>query len=156
MTRTTRLPCPRCKASPHRRYKHDGAFAIGYPMATLYRCIECGLYYPDWTEAEAQAAILTALRKHPRVGWVGINNASDDRGRRTARLNQPDLSGYLKDGRALYVEIKTHSGIGNSGRSERFERQQAWLDKARACGCVAFVAWGQWDVEEQLGHAKAE
>lgn len=116
-----------------------------------YHCEECNQFYPDWTEAEAQAAILTALRKHPRVGWVGINNASDDRGQRATRLNQPDLHGYLKDGRALYVECKVHSALRNKEKTDRAARQKEWLAKAQACGCVAFVAFGPWDVEEQLG-----
>lgn len=149
MIRSTALPCPRCKASPHRRE------AETYPVTAFYRsgyrCHECDGFYPDWTESEAQEVILIALRKHPLVGWVGINNASDDRGRRATRLNQPDLHGYLTDGRALFVEVKAHSSHHlNKDKSDRMERQEEWLAKARACGCVAFVAWGPWDVEEQL------
>lgn len=144
MIRTTKLPCPRCKAEPHRRELRG----------TSYWCHECELPYPDWCESEAQAAILAALRRHPLVARVDVDNASDDRGRRKGRKNNPDLRGHLKNGLALYVEVKTHSAL-NAPDKDRFERQKKRLAEARACGCVAFVAFGPWDIERELAAVEA-
>ncbi len=52
---------------------------------------------------------------------------------RFGKKGMPDIQGYMDDGRALFVEVKSATG--------RLRPEQvAFLERAERCGCVVVVA----------------
>ena len=96
---------------------------------------------PQPPESAIQAAILKALFLHPAVAaaWrqnTGAMSVGEGKARRFVRFGppgSPDIHGFLKDGRALFVEVKRPS-------ARVTPEQQAFIDKALAAGCCAMVA----------------
>jgi len=102
-------------------------------------------------EADIQSAILRALRIHPAVGFfwrqnTGAMAVGEGKARRFVRFGPkgaPDIQGYLKDGRALFIECKSRTGRVSP-------EQQDFINKAKAHGAVAFVARSVADVFDVL------
>jgi hypothetical protein len=103
-------------------------------------------------ESDVLKAVLHALRVHPLVGnaWR-VNSAAGKlvHGETVSQYMEfgfvgcPDIHGYMKDGRALYCEVKRPSG--------RVAKEQAqFLDAAKNRGCVAFIARSVDDVFREL------
>lgn len=97
---------------------------------------------PEPTEAQVLHAVLRALELHPRVAKVwrmntGAGNLQFKGGTsqfiRFGFPGSPDIHGYMRDGRALYCEVKRPSG-------ELKPEQAQFIEQAQAAGCVAFVA----------------
>jgi hypothetical protein len=106
------------------------------------------------SESAVLDAVLQALSMHPAVGgfWrqnIGAFAIGEGRSRRFVRFGpkgSPDIHGYLKDGRALFVEVKKPSGRVSPD-------QRAFLDKAQKNGAVAVVARNVDDIYQALeGH----
>jgi hypothetical protein len=99
--------------------------------------------------------VLTALLYHPKVadayrmntgaGKFIYPDGTTSQFMRFGKPGSPDIHGYLKDGRALFVETKRPK----TGRER--QEQVDWINKARSCGCVAFFARSIDDVEAHLG-----
>lgn len=94
------------------------------------------------TEAQVLAAVMAALSYHPMVGKVWRQNIGAGKLTRGSGASQfirfgfagcPDIHGYMKDGRALYCEVKSSSGKVTAEQAE-------FIFNARQAGCVAFVA----------------
>ncbi|HUP07675.1 MAG TPA: VRR-NUC domain-containing protein [Caldimonas sp.] len=92
--------------------------------------------------AQREAPILRAvhelLQYHPKVAKVWRQNSGamkiDDRYIQfSSELGLPDLGGFLKDGRALWIECKSPTG-------KLTYHQRRFLEDARRAGCVAGVA----------------
>jgi hypothetical protein len=106
-------------------------------------------------ESDVQSAILRALRIHPAVGafWrqnTGAFALGEGKARRFVRFGpkgSPDIHGYLKDGRALYIEVKRPSGRVS-------DDQRAFIENAIKAGCVAFVARSVSEVWKVLDRVK--
>ena len=98
-------------------------------------------------EAGALVEVLKALRNHPMVAWCERQNSGAARvGNRFIRFGWPgcsDVIGQLRDGRFLAVECKAPKG---RVRPE----QQAFIDRVRSGGGVAFVAKNCLDVFDAL------
>lgn len=101
-------------------------------------------------EKDILKACLEALRRHPRVAFVGRFNRgvmqSEYRGRESwVNFNTvpgfPDIHGMLRGGRAFYIEIKRPL----TGKLDA--TQSNFLAIIRACGGIAGVATS---VEEAL------
>jgi hypothetical protein len=91
-------------------------------------------------EKDVQAAIMHALRIHPKVGLaIRYNSGSmhGSNGTRYLKCNSADghsdIGGYMKGGRAFYIEVKR---VGERPT----EKQAAFLELARANGVLAGVA----------------
>jgi hypothetical protein len=105
-------------------------------MTRAYR-----LTCPEPSESAVLDAVLQALAVHPAVGgfWrqnTGAFAIGEGRNRRFVRFGpkgSPDIHGYLKNGRALFVEVKRPSGRVSP-------EQQAFIERATANGAMAFVA----------------
>lgn len=117
---------------------------------------------PEPKEADIQSAILRALKAHPAVAFffrmnTGAMAVGEGKSRRFVRFGpkgSPDIHGYLKDGRALYIECKTRTGRVSP-------EQQEFHDRARQAGAVAIIARSVSDVWDVLdgylrGHDGAE
>jgi len=120
---------------------------------------------PVATEAEVQVAVLAFLRHHPLVAWVhrantgsgylinsrlyrelvarGVLKQADARFMRFGFPGQPDITGQLRDGRRLEVEVKREG-------ERPTDDQQAVLDAVNGAGGVGFVARSVEDVAEAL------
>ena len=95
-------------------------------------------------ENDVMASVLEFLQLHTQVGKVWRQNTgagrfvypdgSASRFMRFGFPGCPDLMGYMRGGRALYVEIKNASG----GRKN--PDQVAFIEGAVLEGCVAFFA----------------
>jgi hypothetical protein len=106
------------------------------------------------TESQIQRAVLQYLKHHPRVALVyRVNSgtftaANRDGSTRYIRANtqrgMPDLCGTLKDGRAIYVEVK-------SKRGKVQPHQQEFLDRASAAGALAGVVRSIEDAQRLMG-----
>jgi hypothetical protein len=116
-------------------------------------------------ESEILPAVLEALRKHPLVAWAHrVNTAAgylidaktyhrlleadaikrtDARFIRFGWAGQLDLTGQMRDGRRLDVEVKTESG-------KLREEQAATIAGVRGANGVAFVARGVEDVFREI------
>jgi len=86
-------------------------------------------------EASVLRSVLEFLRYHPRVAkaWRQNSGAMNIDGRHvrfTDEVGIPDICGFLKDGRGLYVECKAPGG-----RLSYW--QNHFLEAARKAGCVA-------------------
>lgn len=89
-------------------------------------------------EGDIQASVLSALRKHPRVAWVGRFNSGAYRTEYKGKkgfykfnympkgLSMCDLAGMLTDGRFFGLEVKRPGWKGPG--DEREECQAAFLD----------------------------
>ena len=109
---------------------------------------------PEPKERDILPGVLIALAMHPKVkrawrqntgaGRLIFADQTKSQFIRFGPKGSPDIHGWLKDGTALYVECKRPTG--------RIRTEQAlWIDEARKCGCVAFVARSVDDVKEYLG-----
>jgi hypothetical protein len=107
---------------------------------------------PAMTEAQVLASVLAALSRHPTVARCWRQNTGSGKLVRGSGVSQyirfgfkgqPDIGGFMKDGRALYVECKAVGG-------RLTPEQAAFLEAASAAGCVAFVARNIDDVWEAL------
>lgn len=94
------------------------------------------------TEAQVLKAVMAFLRAHPKVATVWRQNSgvfaeqNRDGSTRYVRANtargMSDIAGFLKDGRALFVEVKSLTG--------RIQpHQQQFIDQAKLAGAVAGV-----------------
>jgi hypothetical protein len=98
-------------------------------------------------EGDIQKTILSALRKHHRVAWVGRFNSGAYRTEYKGKsgfykfqympkgLSMCDLAGMLTDGRFFGLEVKRPGWKGPS--DEREESQAAFLDLVVKHGGVA-------------------
>lgn len=127
-----------------------------------FRCGQCAakrgtplkLKRPEPTEAQVLAAVKGALSVHKSVAWFERMNSGAgrlDRGNghsgqfmRFGFKGCPDIIGQLKDGRALFVEVKRPSG-------KPTPEQQVFLDMASDNGACAFVARSADDVFTAIG-----
>jgi hypothetical protein len=107
---------------------------------------------PEPTEAAVLSAILRALRLHPAVkhawrqntgAFVVGEEAGAKRYFRSGPKGSPDIHGYLRDGRALFIEVKRPSG-------RITPEQQSFINDAAGAGCVALVARSVSEVWERL------
>lgn len=98
-------------------------------------------------EKAIQDAILAVLRYHPRVAWVERMNVGATKiGTRFVRFGRPgmcDITGQLKDGRRLEIEVK------RPGKKPTPE-QCAFIDMVNEAGGFAFVARSIEDVQAAL------
>lgn len=100
-------------------------------------------------ESQILKAIMQLLRHHPAVARVWRNNSGtfqvDNRWIRanTAR-GMSDIAGQLKNGVALYIEVKAARGVV-------MEHQQQFLDDMTKAGALAFVARDVQTVINRLG-----
>jgi hypothetical protein len=107
-----------------------------------------------WEPKETQVlnAVLHALKVHPKVGHAWrVNTAAGKlvHGEAVSKYMEfgftgcPDIHGYMKDGRALYCEVKRPSG-------KVTPEQEKFITDAKALGCVAFIARSVDDVFREL------
>lgn len=98
-------------------------------------------------ESAIQHAVLQVLKYHPKVAWVHRMNVGAVKvGERFVRFGLPgmcDITGQLKDGRRLEIEVKRPKGVVS-------DVQTAFIEMVNACGGLAFVARSVEDVEERL------
>ena len=101
----------------------------------------------DRPEARVLAAVLAALRNHPRVAWIErMNNGAiktDDRFIRYGFRGCSDIIGQLRDGRFLAVECKAPDGRLTPEQSD-------FLDRVNWSGWLGFVARSAEDVLRTL------
>jgi hypothetical protein len=121
-------------------------------MTTNTRPKALRLTRPEPKESQVQSAVLRALELHPAVAKVWRVNTGAGKllnAKGTSRFIRfgfpgcPDIHGFMKDGRAIYCEVKRPSG-------EVDERQAAFIDAAKRAGCVAFIARRVDDVFQAL------
>ena len=108
------------------------------------------------SEAEILRAVMQLVKAHPKVQLAYRQNSGTfaeqnrDGSTRYVRANtqrgMSDIAGLMKDGRALYIEVKSATGRVQP-------HQQEFLDKARAAGAVAGVCRSVEDALELLGAA---
>ncbi len=110
------------------------------------------LTHPEPKESQVLKTVLRALELHPAVGKVWRMNTGAGKLMRNNGVSQwinfgfpgsPDIYGYMRDGRAIYCEVKRPSGVVRP-------EQAAFIEQARKAGCVAFVARGVEDVLKEL------
>ena len=115
-------------------------------------------------ESEVQAAIIEGLRYHPMVGLVERVNSgaameyAADGSKRViqfvviyaAGLASPDVHCTLKNsGRRFVIEVKRPGWKGP--RDQREMRQEAYIDRVRACGGYGMFATSWDQVAAELG-----
>lgn len=107
---------------------------------------------PEPKESQVLQTVLRVLELHPLVSKVWRVNTGAGKLVRSNGASQfmrfgfpgcPDIHGYMKDGRAIYCEVKRPSG-------EVSTEQAAFIEQARKAGCVAFVARNVDDVLKEL------
>jgi hypothetical protein len=101
---------------------------------------------PEPTEAQVLSAVRTALQWHPQVRHMWRLNSGSawlaGKGGRERPVKfhdidgASDLIGILSGGRWIAVEVKRPST-----RNGATPQQLAFLDRIRAAGGIAFVAW---------------
>ena len=99
-------------------------------------------------EAEVLPAVLDVLRWHPAVAWVERMNRGGFVNPSGQYVNfgfegMSDLTGQMRDGRRLEVEVK------RPGRKPTNE-QRKYLERVRAAGGVAFYATSVDDVIREM------
>lgn len=98
-------------------------------------------------ETEIRKLILQTLKRFPLIGDIWQND-SGSVGRRK-KANQfrpnglPDIMGYFKSGRAIYIEVKAPKG-------RRSPEQISFIERAKSRGCFAMFAEGVDEVLEAL------
>jgi len=95
-------------------------------------------------ETPIRRMICQALNYHPLVAWAEISNAGagrfllqDGTAGQFVRYGEPgqsDITGQMKDGRRLAIEVKRRPGL------KATPAQQAYLDRVRSANGVAGVA----------------
>lgn len=100
------------------------------------------------SEAQILKAILSLLKRHPKVARVWRQNSGTFQvGERYVRANtargMSDIAGVLKSGRSLFVEVKAAKGAV-------MEYQQQFLDDMTKAGALAFVARSVDEVVKRL------
>ena len=133
--------------------RNGGLLTIHAEIAAEKERKRLKLTHPEPLEAQVLRNVMHVLQRHPLVGAVWrTNTAAGHLTRRSGGPSQfmrfgfkgqPDLCGYLRDGRALYVEVKRPSG-------EVTPEQRTFIDRAAHHGCMAFVARGIDDVMAAL------
>ena len=107
-----------------------------------------GSSYPQAPERAILYAVLQTLELHPKVKWVKrMNVGAMQIGNRLVRFGFPgmaDITGQMRDGRRLEVEVK------RKGEQPTLA-QQAFLELVRDTNGVAFVARSSNDVIKNLG-----
>lgn len=102
---------------------------------------------PEPSESQVLAAVLAALRRHPRVVWAErMNSGETVIGGRRVKFGFPgcpDVLGQLRGGALLAIEVKRPSGRVS-------EAQAAFLERARGTGAVAAVVRSVDDLAEVL------
>jgi hypothetical protein len=96
-------------------------------------------------ESSVLRAVLEYLRYHPRVAkaWRQNSGAVTIEGRHvrfTDEVGIPDICGFLKDGRGLYIECKAPGG-------RLTYWQTRFLEAAEKAGCVCGVVRSVDEVE---------
>jgi len=135
-----------------RRAQYALAFEGGKPKARVVR-------EDTRRETDIQRDVLRLLQLHPSVAMahrintrvLDVDDAKSRTGRRplrTAPTGHPDIAGMLRDGRALYVEVK-------AARGELTEQQAKFLERVRTAGGVAIVARSVDDVLAALPMPRA-
>lgn len=113
---------------------------------------------PEPKEAQVLKSVLRVLELHPAVGKVWRMNTGAGQLMHASGASQfirfgfpgsPDIYGYMKDGRALYCEVKRPSGSVSPD-------QQEFINRAKQAGCVAFIARSIEDVLAALKELQAE
>ena len=99
------------------------------------------------TERELQNQILEYLQLHPCVGFATkYNNLQASKTARRSRFQPrgiPDIIGNMKNGIALYIEVKLPCGRISADQDD-------FLVQRLSQNCVAFVARSIEDVENAL------
>ena len=108
---------------------------------------------PDPKESAILSSVLQALNFYPSVvkAWrqntgAGKFQYPDGSTSQFIKFGFPglsDIGGFMRDGRALFIEIKTEKG-------KVTPNQQAFLAEASKAGCVAFVARSVEDLKQHL------
>jgi hypothetical protein len=119
---------------------------------TTYR-----LTRPEPRESDILSGILRALRIHPAVAHferqnTGAFSVVEGKSKRFVRFGspgRPDITGHLKGGRALYIEVKRPSGRVTP-------EQKDFIARATRDGALAFVARSVSDVWAVLDGYKAK
>lgn len=79
---------------------------------------------------------------------TGMATYEDKNGKeRKVRYGTPgisDICGYMRDGRALFIEIK------KEGVKKGTPHQEAFIANAKSMRCVAFIAQSNEDIENEL------
>lgn len=104
-------------------------------------------------ETKLMDVCLSALIWHPKVAQAWRQNTGAGKfqyaDKTTSQFirfgfpGQPDLAGFMVDGKALFVEIKTSKGRLSPDQDD-------FLKKATANGCIAFVARSVTDITNCL------
>lgn len=99
---------------------------------------------PQPLEAPIRRMICHALNYHPLVAWAEIANTGagrffmpDGNAGQFVRYGEPgqsDITGQMKDGRRLAIEVKRRPGL------KATQAQQAYLDRILSANGVAGVA----------------
>lgn len=129
----------------HPKYKHPKP--LKPPPAKLR------LTRPEPAERDVLSSILQALKFYPQVARAWRQNTgagrfiypdgSTSQFIRFGFPGQPDICGFMRDGRALFIETKKHC-------RSMSDDQESFLDQARNAGCVAFCARSVDDLREHL------
>jgi hypothetical protein len=107
---------------------------------------------PEPLEQQIQRLVLIALCRHPRVAWANRVNSGVFRPQRkdgstgyvrAGFVGLSDIIGQLKTGEFLACEVKRRDKAPT-------EPQEAFLERVRASGGVAFIARSIDDVFEAL------
>jgi hypothetical protein len=114
------------------------------------RAFRLNCYEPR--ESAVLDSVKRALRIHPAVGDFSRTQACDliiGEGKKKRRIKSckpgwPDITGYIIDGRALFIEVKRPV----SGAPTR--EQQDFIEAAAKSGAVAFFARSVEDVFQHL------
>lgn len=110
------------------------------------------LTMPEPKETQVLKSVLRALELHSDVAKVWRVNTGAGKLVRAGGASQfirfgfagcPDIHGYMKDGRAIYCEVKRPSGVVSPEQLE-------FIQAAKKAGCVAFIARCFEDVLEEL------
>lgn len=108
---------------------------------------------PEPLETQVLKTVLRALELHPDVAKAWRMNSGAGQLKRANGFSQyikfgvvggADIWGHMKDGRALYVEVKRPSGVVSP-------EQMEFIQQAKKYGCVAFVARSADCVFSELG-----
>lgn len=138
-----RNPTTREKAAWNNFYAAASPKKVAIPDIPKERAKPVRRALPGESEAEILKAIMSLLKRHPKVAKVWRQNsmvaqfAGANGKTRFVRANtargMSDIQGILKTGRGFFIEVKTEIG-----RVE--EHQMQFLYDMRDAGALAFVA----------------